>query len=65
MIGPSAGRPANWPDRSNALTPKGADVARWTCGVMMTDDTRTDGDVGRHGDAVVNGPEDDRRLAVH
>lgn len=25
----------------------------------MTDDTRTDGDVGRHGDAVVNGPEDD------
>jgi hypothetical protein len=26
---------------------------------MMTDDTRTDGDVGRHGDAVVNGPEDD------
>ena len=25
----------------------------------MTDDMRTDGDVGRHGDAVVNGPEDD------
>ena len=25
----------------------------------MTDDTRTDGDVGRHGLAVVNGPEDD------
>jgi RNA-directed DNA polymerase len=36
-----------------------ADVARWTCGVMTTDDKRTDGDVGRHGDAVVNGPEDD------
>src|SRR6202050_1021461 len=35
-----------------------ADVARWTCGVMMTDDTRTDGGVGRHGTAVVNGPED-------
>jgi len=25
----------------------------------MTDDIRTDGDVGRHGDAVVNGPEGD------
>ena len=25
----------------------------------MTDDTRTDGDVGHHGTAVVNGPEDD------
>ena len=25
----------------------------------MTDDTRTDGDVGHHGDAMVNGPEDD------
>ena len=24
--------------------------------MTMTDDTRTDGDVGRHGDAVVNGP---------
>jgi hypothetical protein len=34
-----------------------ADVARWTCEGTMTDDTRTDGDVGHHGD-VVNGPED-------
>src|SRR6516162_2346889 len=34
-----------------------ADVARWTCEVTMTDDIRTEGDVGRHGD-VVNGPED-------
>ena len=25
----------------------------------MTDDTRTEGQVGRHGIAVVNGPEDD------
>jgi len=25
----------------------------------MTEDTRTDGHVGRHGTAVVNGPEDD------
>lgn len=25
----------------------------------MIDDSRTDGHVGRHGDAVVNGPEDD------
>ncbi|MGP0110420.1 MAG: hypothetical protein ACLPR9_16450 [Acidimicrobiales bacterium] len=25
----------------------------------MTDNTRTDGHVGRHGIAVVNGPEDD------
>jgi hypothetical protein len=42
---------------ADAPTSKGADVVRWACGVTMTDDNRTDGDVGRHGTAVVNGPE--------
>ena len=32
---------------------------RWACGEMMTNDTRTEGQVGHHGIAVVNGPEDE------
>ena len=37
-------------------------VLTWSGGpvrVTMTDDTRTEGQVGRHGIAVVNGPEGD------
>ena len=32
---------------------------RWACGEMMTNDTRTEGQVRHHGTAVVNGPEDE------
>ena len=37
---------------------RGLTRVRWICGEMMTNDTRTKGHVGRHGVAVVNGPED-------
>ena len=45
--------------RARSRTRKGADVVRWACEETMTDDTRTEGHVGRHGLAVVNGPEGD------
>jgi len=34
-------------------------MARWTCGETMSDDSGTNGQVGRHSNAVVNGPDGD------
>lgn len=59
MAGPSAGRVAQLagyglvPGPERVLT-----RVRWTCGAMMTEDSPTDGQVGRHRAVVVNGPED-------
>ena len=65
--GPSAGRlgitgriRGSMPGPERVLTWSGGPVRR-----SMIDDSRTDGHVGRHGAAVVNGPEDDStRLEV-
>ncbi len=60
MVGPSADR--FWiTGRIRAWCPtrKGADVARWTCEETMIEESVTEGQVGRHGVAVVNGPDGD------
>jgi RNA-directed DNA polymerase len=59
MVSPPLAVPHNWPDRGNALTRKGADAGQVGLWRMMSEDTRTKGQVGRHGIAVVNGPEDE------
>ena len=57
MAEPPPAVPNNWPDTGSFPIRKGADAVRWACEETMTYSPSTEGQVGRHGTAVVNGPE--------